>query len=238
MATKAQKRAAGEAKRVAYEAQVRADGLAALEADQEKQKNERAAMKAHAAEINARHNEIFEAHYLGVSLPVLRALKLLEANEVNPKVMTLGELREAAEALVKSANLGIGEVIANATKAVEDFDLAFNAPVQVKPDHLTAIQRVKAASVKKRYETKPMFFDSTFEKTWPFAPDDDEVNKIFLQEQCEIEEGYAGRDAGESAEFAAFSREESQKYNEARPNIPELEENLIGEEEYDYVLDR
>lgn len=223
MATKAQKRAAGEAKRVAYEAQVRADGLAALEADQEKQKNERAAMKAHVAEINARRNEIFEAHYLGVSLPVLRALKLLEANEDNPKVMTLGELREA---------------ITRTTEAMEDFDLAFNAPVPVKPDHLTAIQRVKAASVKKRYEIKPMFFNSPFEKTWPFAPDDDEVNKIFLQEQCEIEEGYAGRDAGESAEFAAFSREESQKYNEARPNIPELEENLIGEEEYDYVLDR
>lgn len=58
MATKKQKRAAALAKREAYMAEVKADGLKALAASKERQKERKDAMTEAAREINARHEEI------------------------------------------------------------------------------------------------------------------------------------------------------------------------------------
>lgn len=58
MATKKQKRAAGLAKREAFLAEVKADGLKALEADRVRQKERREIMEDAAREINAHHQSI------------------------------------------------------------------------------------------------------------------------------------------------------------------------------------
>lgn len=60
MVTKKQKHAAALAKREAYLAKVKADGLAALEADRKRQKERQEEVKAAVEEINDRHRKILE----------------------------------------------------------------------------------------------------------------------------------------------------------------------------------
>lgn len=58
MATKKQKREAAEAKRKAYEAQLKEDGLRAQKADQERREAQAAAMKEQTDKANQRYMDI------------------------------------------------------------------------------------------------------------------------------------------------------------------------------------
>jgi hypothetical protein len=58
MATKKQKREAAEAKRAAFEAQLKADGLRAQKADQEHRQQVEASYREEARRINERHMQI------------------------------------------------------------------------------------------------------------------------------------------------------------------------------------
>jgi hypothetical protein len=64
MATKKQKRAAAQAKREAFLAEVEADGLKALAEDKERQKIERARWVDAVQEINVRHRAILKSAYI------------------------------------------------------------------------------------------------------------------------------------------------------------------------------
>jgi hypothetical protein len=61
MTTKKQKREAAEAKRAAFEAQFRADGLAAQAADRARRETRSLAMKEEVQRINDRHEQILNA---------------------------------------------------------------------------------------------------------------------------------------------------------------------------------
>ena len=65
MATKKQKREAMAAKRAAFEAQVKADGLKALQRDREHQAAIESEIKTAAERINARHREILQPESTG-----------------------------------------------------------------------------------------------------------------------------------------------------------------------------
>jgi hypothetical protein len=58
MASKAEKRKAAVAKRAAFLAEIRSDGLAAQKADKARQEREAAALKAFAEDINFKQHEI------------------------------------------------------------------------------------------------------------------------------------------------------------------------------------
>jgi len=62
MATKKQKRAAAEAKREKFMADLRADGLAAQKASREAEKKRREAAKAEVDQLNRRHRDILRSH--------------------------------------------------------------------------------------------------------------------------------------------------------------------------------
>lgn len=64
MATKKQKRAAALAKREAYMAEVRADGLKALEEDRKRREEQRKKIVEEAMIINDRHRDILKSAFV------------------------------------------------------------------------------------------------------------------------------------------------------------------------------
>lgn len=162
MATKAQKRAAAEAKHNAYVAQEKADGLKAL-ADERAARDLREAMIAEkAVAFNRRSREIVEAglKQLGEDHPTVieyrrqmefslgmfgvraniqeQTLESVEAPGVPPmrlEDLTVGDFFDKVRAFHTQLGLEIaGEAIGRATKATQEFTAAFNAPIPVKPD--------------------------------------------------------------------------------------------------------
>lgn len=94
MATKKQKRAIAEAKRAEFEAQLKAEGLAALKRDREEWARKDAKIKETAHEINRHHNAILmESMWSGAQ----RVEKIEETSTKTDEIKVLDQILAAAQ---------------------------------------------------------------------------------------------------------------------------------------------
>lgn len=194
MATKAQKRAAAEAKHNAYVAQEKADGLKAL-ADERAARDLREAMIAEkAVAFNRRSREIVEAglKQLGEDHPtVIEYRRQMEFSlgmfgvRANIQEQTLESVEAPGVPPMRLEDLTVGDFFDKVRAFHTQLGLEI-AGEEIKPEPrlsqpMYAIQRIKAAADRKKKapDQKPMIFESPFEKSWPDAPDYDEDAPLY-----------------------------------------------------------
>jgi hypothetical protein len=118
VATKKQKREIAEAKHAAYEAKVKADGLAALERDRRAREDTEVRMKEAVQRFNARHKQIFETGY---AKGIADFSELIEA--VPPAEIQTVPVKD------KPGGDVIGSATVRQTDAGMEFDMKINDPV-------------------------------------------------------------------------------------------------------------
>lgn len=209
MATKAQKRAAAEAKHNAYVAQEKADGLKAL-ADERAARDLREAMIAEkAVAFNRRSREIVEAglKQLGEDHPtVIEYRRQMEFSlgkmygiRANVQEQTLESVEAPDVPPMRLEDLTVGDFFDKVRAFHTQLGLEI-AGEEIKPDRrlsqpMYAIQRIKAASDKKEFDKKAL-----------------DMRIAVLREQTDIEADYWAREAARNTKIDMGDDEDAPLY--------------------------